>query len=324
VVWLAALTLILLPAATLAALSIGSTGFTTLFSGDPAQRGMILGVRLPRVAAAGIVGAALSVAGAALQAILRNPLAEPFVLGVSGGAALGGTAAILLGLTLSDGAPWIVILSALAALLSTMLLSAMNRVRGGMPAITILLTGVVFNAFASAIITFVKFLVPAQRTSQLSFWLSGMLGYETPSTLFIVGGFVLAGTVALAILAGRMNILSLGDHVASTLGVPPSRIRLHVFIWSSLLTGAAVSISGLVGFVGLIVPQGLRLAVTPDNRFLVPASAVTGAAFVMISDAFCRWLTGVVGSEPPLGAITALVGGPLFIWLLRKNIRGEQ
>ncbi|MBI5528568.1 MAG: iron ABC transporter permease [Deltaproteobacteria bacterium] len=314
-----------LPAAAVVALSVGSSGagLGGLFS-EGADREVILSARLPRVTAAAIVGAALSVAGAALQAILNNPLAEPFVLGVSGGAALGGTFAILAGLSLTGGAPWIVVFAFAGASLTTLVLSLANRVRGRTPVVTILLTGVVFNAFAAAIITFAKFLVPVQRTQQLIFWLSGMIGYEEWRTLAVVGAVTLAGIGALAALAHRMNVLSLGDEVAGTLGANPSGTRTAVFLWASLLTGAAVAISGLIGFVGLVVPQALRLAGSPDNRFLIPASAAAGAAFVMLSDALCRFLIGPVGSEPPLGAVTALIGGPVFIVLLRRYLKNVE
>ena len=325
VVILLILFLVVLPGAAVVARSAGSTGagIGALFSPGP-DRDLVIAARLPRVAGAAIVGAALSAAGAALQAILNNPLAEPFVLGVSGGAALGGTFAILAGLSLAGGAPWIVVFAFAGAALTTLLLSLANRVRGRTPVVTILLTGVVFNAFAAAIITFARFLVPVQRTQQLTFWLSGMIGYEEWRTLAIVGAVALAAVLALVSLAHRMNVLSLGDEVAGSLGVSPSSTRSAVFLWSSLATGAAVAISGLVGFVGLIVPQALRLLASPDNRFLVPASAAAGAAFVILSDALCRWLIGVVGSEPPLGAITAVVGGPAFIVLLRRYLRNVE
>jgi iron complex transport system permease protein len=149
-----------------------------------------------------------------------------------------------------------------------------------------------------------------------------MLGYETPATLIMVGLFVLTATIALAFLSHRMNVLTLGDQSAQTLGVDPSRTRLYVFSLASLLTGAAVALSGLVGFVGLIVPQGLRFAGSPDNRFLIPASALAGAVFLMLSDTLCRFLSGVVGSEPPLGAITAIIGGPVFFVLLKRHLKG--
>jgi iron complex transport system permease protein len=255
---------------------------------------------------------------------LRNPLAEPFVLGVSGGAAIGGTAAIILGLSMTDGAPWIVIFAFAAAALTTMLLSMVNRVRGRTPVLTILLTGVVFNAFASAIITFVRFLIPIQRTQQLTFWLSGMLGYESWSTLFTVGIVIVFSIAALSYYGSRLNVLSLGDAVAATLGVNPSGLRTKAFLLSSLLTAAAVSISGLVGFVGLIVPQALRLSVTPDQRFLIPASAAAGASFLMLCDTLCRVLIGVIGSEPPIGAVTAIIGGPVFLALLRRHLKGSD
>jgi iron complex transport system permease protein len=318
--WLA-----VLPASALLALLSGSSGISSPASLlDPAMAAILTDARLPRVIAAAVVGAALSAAGSALQGIMRNPLAEPFVLGVSGGAALGGTAAIALGLNMSDGAPWVVLLSFAAAVATTLLLSLMDRMRGGASIITILLTGVVFNAFAAALITFVKFLLPVQRTQQLGFWLSGSLGYESWSTLAVVGGMAAAGVAALAATGHRLNVLSLGDSVASSLGVEGASTRRTAFLLSSLLTAAAVSLSGLVGFVGLIVPQALRVAVTPDQRFLIPASAAVGASFLMLCDAACRTLIGVIGSEPPLGALTAIMGGPLFIVLLRKFLKGPE
>ena len=286
------------PSALIVSLSIGSTG-TYIFDvfSNRTLRELILDVRLPRVLSAFIVGASLASAGSALQGILRNPLAEPFILGVSGGAALGGTAAILLGLTMSGGMPWVIVFAFAASAITTLFLSFANRIRGKTTVISLLLTGVVFNSFSAALITISRSVFPMERTHQLGFWLSGTIGYESNTTLMIVAIPAIVSITALALLGKNLNILALGDSTSQTMGIDPSSTRTAVFLWCSLLTAVSVSLAGLVGFIGLIVPQALRVSISSDQRFLIPASAATGSIFLMLADAFCRFLVGFIGSE---------------------------
>ncbi|MFT3840827.1 MAG: iron ABC transporter permease [Myxococcaceae bacterium] len=274
-------------------------------------------LRLPRVALASIVGASLAASGCALQGLMRNPLADPFVLGVSGGSALGATVALAFGLTVSalPGLSAVSALALLGGLGATVLVMALGRVAGGGPHAT-LLAGVIFNAFALAAITFIKALVAPDQLGQVLFWLAGALGYEKPLTLVATGAVELLVIGALWLLSGRLNLMLLGDDDAASLGVDVRRTRLALLICASVAVSAAVSLSGLVGFVGLLVPHLARLALGPDQRLLLPASALGGAAFLTLSDLLARLAFRYFHTEPPVGVVTALLGGPVFLLLM--------
>jgi iron complex transport system permease protein len=300
-------------------------------AGAEPDRSILLGLRVPRAVLGAVVGCALAAAGAALQALLRNPLAEPFVLGVSGGAALGGTLVLLAaslaarafepaGALLTSASP--VALGAVAgAAGATLLVFALGRIGGRLVPEAALLVGVVFNAFAAAVITLLKVLVPPEQAARLLYWLMGAIGYEAAGTLAVAAVLVAASVGALVLLSARLNLLALGDEEAASLGIPVARDRAAVLLAASAATGAAVALSGLVGFVGLIVPHALRRLLGPDHRVLVPASALFGGAFLVVADAAARALFVPLGTEPPVGAVTAFAGGPLFLWLLRRSQR---
>jgi iron complex transport system permease protein len=283
---------------------------------DPAAD-IVLRVRLPRVLLAALVGAALAVAGVLFQALLRNPLADPFVLGVSGGAAVGGIAALSLGGALGLGQGAVPPAAFAGAVVTTLVLYAVAGVRGRVSATHLLLTGVVFNAFASAAIVFLASLAGLSEGSSIFLWLIGSLS----ATRADVAGWVavfLAGGLAVALVSARnLNLLALGEESAQQLGVDVGRQQRWILLATSLMVGAAVSVAGLVGFVGLIIPHLLRLAFGPDHRLLVPTAALGGAAFLVLCDTVARTLLG--GRELPVGAITALAGGPLFLYLLRRH-----
>jgi iron complex transport system permease protein len=301
-------------------------------AGVEPDHAILLGLRLPRVVLGALVGAALATAGVALQALLRNPLAEPFVLGVSGGAALGGTAALAaaaaagpgsaLGAAIGSGTS-VALGASVGAAASTALVFALGRIGGKLVPEAALLVGVVFNAFAAGVITVVKVLVPPEEAARLLYWLMGAVGYAAPGTLAAGAVFVVVSVAVLVALSGQLNLLSLGDDEAASLGVDVGRSRAVVFLAASLATGAAVALAGMVGFVGLIVPHLLRRVLGPDHRVLLPASALFGAAFLVLADAGARLAFLPLGSEPPVGALTALLGGPLFLWLLRRTERSQ-
>lgn len=296
------------------------------------DRGILLELRLPRTLLGMLVGAALAISGAALQGLLQNPLADPFVLGVSGGAALGGALAIALGLdrlgtmlppllsgfaTLSP-----VALAAFAgALLATAVVFGAGRVGGRLSPYGALLAGVIFNAFAAAAITCIKSLTSPERLGALLYWLAGALTYPGFGTLLALAALVLLASAALVRDAHALNLLSLGEENALALGVDAGRVRRRLFIAASLAVAAAVALTGLIGFVGLLVPHVLRLWLGPDQRLLLPASALGGAVFLVLADLGVRLLFPMLGAEAPVGVLTALLGGPVFLWLLRS--RGE-
>lgn len=289
---------------------------------------ILFSLRLPRVVLAGMVGAALAASGCALQTMLRNPLADPFILGVSGGAALGATVAIALGLgTLSQVSPGI--LSVLASLSAPSLFAFAGAIAatfivfaaaGGRTGETALLTGVVFNAFAAAAITCVKALSAPEQLGELLYWLAGALGHERPQTLIAQGVLQFLALTLLVALSGRLHLLALGDEDARSLGVPVERTRLLLLLATSLSVAGAVALTGLIAFVGLLVPHLLRLWLGPDPRLLLPASIAGGAAFLTLADLGARLLFPLFGTEPPVGVLTALLGGPLFLFLNRRRL----
>ena len=281
-------------------------------------------LRLPRVVLAALVGCALASSGAMLQSLLRNPLADPFVLGVSGGAALGATVALAFGLSAFAWVPGLSAVSAFAllgALGATVLVLVVGRLAGGNSPNTTLLAGVIFNAFALAAITFIKALVAPDKLGEILFWLAGSLGNEQWSTLGSTSMVVLLAVGALVVLSPRLNLLTLGEEDAQSLGVDVKWTRRLLLVTASVAVAAVVSLSGLVGFVGLLVPQLARLLFGVDQRISVPASALLGAAFLMLADLAARLLFRVFQTEPPVGVITALLGGPLFLALMARQRR---
>jgi iron complex transport system permease protein len=278
---------------------------------------IVLAVRLPRVGLAAAVGAALAVAGVVFQALLRNPLADPYVLGVSGGAALGGIAVLTLGSAVGLGYAAVPPAAFAGALGALLLLLAVAGPAGRLAPTSLLLIGVVFNAFASAAIVFLASLAGLAEGAQVFLWLIGSLADARPALVASVSLCVVAGLLAVAPFGRALDLLALGEESASLLGIDAPRVRLWLLLASSLLVGAAVSVAGLVGFVGLVVPHALRVVLGPDHRLLVPASALAGAAFLVACDTLARTLLG--GRELPVGALTALAGGPFFLLLLRRT-----
>lgn len=293
---------------------------------DPVQQAILVNARLPRVLFAAVVGAALASSGAVFQTVLRNPLADPYILGVSGGAALGGTLFLTLGnVALAGfviGVPAAAFVGAMGALA---LIFGVERwtPAGRTSNYVLLLTGVVFNAFASAIIMFLKSIVSAQKAQELLFYLMGSLAVEgmALSTLIGCAAVVTLCIIGLIWFARDLNAISLGDDDAATLGVDVARVRAWSVITSSIAVAVAVAFSGLIGFVGLVVPHGVRLLVGPDHRVLIPTCAIGGAGFLILSDLIARSAFGIFSSTLPVGVITAVIGAPLFVFFLWRSMR---
>ncbi len=284
---------------------------------DPAIRDIVLGVRGPRLLLGLLVGAALATAGAVFQALLRNPLADPYVLGVSGGAALAGIAVLALGSVFAISTRMVPLAAFAGGLLATALLYWVSGGRGRSSPTGLLLTGVVFNAFASAGIVLLASVAGFFEGSRIFLWLIGHLSAVDIDAVGIVAVSVGLGLATAVALSRSLNLLALGDETAAHLGVPVESHRRWLLVATSLMVGAAVAVSGLIGFVGLIVPHTLRLVIGSDHRLLIPAAALSGAGFLVLSDTVAR--TILDGRELPVGAVTALVGGPLFIYLLRRS-----
>ncbi len=290
-----------------------------LCGADPtsAAADIVLRIRLPRVVLAVLVGASLAVSGVLFQALLRNPLADPFVLGISGGAALGAILVLSLGGAVGLGYAAVPPAAFAGSVCATLLLYAVAGIRGRVSATHLLLTGVVFNAFASAAIVFLASISGLMEGAGIFLWLIGSLAASRADVAGWVAVFLAVGLACAVPLARSLNLMTLGEESAQQLGVDIERQKRILLLATSLMVGAAVSVAGLIGFVGLIIPHLLRLLLGPDHRLLVPAAALGGAAFLVVCDAVARSLLG--GRELPVGAITALAGGPLFLYLLRRH-----
>ncbi len=313
---------VLLIVSAVAAASFGSAhislarAFTDPMSPDHA---IFFGARLPRVLMGVVVGAVLAAVGAALQALVRNPLAEGGILGISGGGALGAIIALVMFARLGGGEATVPLCAFGAALLSTVAVYRLAMVDGQLEPFTLLLVGVIFNAFWGAAIMLVNSAVNFYFAHSILFWLMGSLEAPTYGEVMIVAGFGVAGFAVLMLRARDMNLLSLGDESAAELGVDVDALRRTIFVATSVMIGAAVSVSGIISFVGLIVPHTLRLVFGADHRLLLPASLIGGAAFMVAADLIAR--IAIAPAEIPVGAITALCGGPFFIYMLRREGR---
>jgi iron complex transport system permease protein len=307
----------------------GSISLAAALRGQEPDATVLFRLRVPRVLLAAEVGAALSISGVALQALLRNPLADPFVFGLSGGAAIGTALAAItsgtaVGTAALAAASWAGLLPAqlaavAGALAAALFVFALGRARGQLDPTRALLIGVVFNSFASALVLSLEAVLQPEETQAVLLWLSGTLGYEPLALLAAAGVALSVPAIVLTALAGRLNLLALGDEGAAALGVDVARTRLLAFFAASAAVGISVAFTGLVGFVGLVVPHAVRAVTGPDHRVVLPASALGGAAFLVLADAAARLLFRGLGAEPPVGAVTALVGAPLFVMLLRSR-----
>lgn len=300
-----------------AAIGSSGAGLGDLFAGGDAAT-TILRLRIPRLLLAAITGAALGAAGAVFQGVLRNPLADPYILGVSGGAALGAFAATAAGLTAV--APLLPIRAAAAfigAVLTVAFLFALSRVGGRIASYPMLLIGVVTNTVYLAVILFIQTLVELTRLHGLRIWMIGSIPLEGFGSIAAVGAITVVGVALLGLYGRDLNLLSAGEEAAQSLGVGVARTRARVVALASLLTAAVVAVTGPIGFVGLIVPHVARLLFGPDHRLMVPAAALCGAVFLAAADTAAR--TVMAPTELPVGVITALCGGPFFLWLYRQQ-----
>jgi len=272
---------------------------------------IVLNIRLPRILLGIVVGASLSVAGASFQALLRNPLADPYVLGISSGAALGAIVALIVESHMAISPEMAGLIIAAVYLLGMR--------DGQIESSTLLLGGIISASFLSAVIMFLMTTLSGSNLRGTAFWLMGDLSTPQPTTLlYLLGiGFLLAAG-AIYTTSSDLNLLLAGEKEAMHLGVEVRRVRIVVYIAASILTGLAVSVSGAIGYVGLLVPHVMRLIFGSDHRMLIPASALGGAIALVIADTLAR--TVVAPSDLPVGAMTAMAGAPLFIYLLRRRI----
>ena len=276
---------------------------------------ILLQVRLPRVFLGFLVGVCLASVGVALQALLRNPLADPYVLGVSSGAALGVAVAVLFGIGATVLAfSLLPVCGFLGGLVALLVVYRMAATYDRLPIHSVLLAGVILNAIFSALIMFITSIMEPNRSFGMMAWLMGSLTAPAYPALAALSVYLLAGLVLLFKQVRVLNILALGEEPARSLGIDTERAKRVIFLVSALLTGAVVSVSGMIGFIGMIIPHAVRLVIGADHRLLLPASALVGGIFLMVADTMAR--TFFVPSEVPVGIITALAGGPFFVYLL--------
>ncbi len=334
-----------IPTGSVVAMLLHQLGLPVPITWQPTDEQILLQVRLPRVATAILVGAALAEAGVVFQGLLRNPMADPYIIGTSGGAALGATIAMMLpfltvslpaglpdlgsvigslplpsefrdSLATALGFSPVPILAFLGALASVMIVYNLARVGPRTPVVTLLLAGFATSSLLAAVMSFLM-LISGSALQRIVFWTMGGLAVLGWSQLAVVGPLILGSIVAAYPLAWDLNVFLLGEEEAANLGLNVERRKLYLLILGSLLTGAAIALSGLVGFVGLVIPHVTRLLLGPDHRLLLPAAALIGAIFLLLADLVAR--TIMAPTEMPVGIITALVGAPLFIYLLRKG-----
>jgi len=280
-------------------------------SASPLHQTLVFELRLPRALAAFAAGALLSIAGVLMQVLLRNPLADPYVLGVSGGSALAALLAMLLGVNTF----WLTGSAFLGALLSIFLVFSFAHSKGSWTISRLLLTGIILASGWGALISFVLVISPPEKIHGMLFWLMGDLSYDRPllpAYLILLVGFIF--TMA---ISRQLNILLWGDLQAGSLGIDTKRLRIYIFFLSSLLTAGAITLAGSIGFVGLVIPHLVRLIIGIDHRLLVPASALMGGALLIIADTLAR--TILAPQQLPVGVLTALIGVPLFLYLLRRS-----
>jgi len=316
---------LLLLAASLLGLSAGPTGnslTTTLQAiwspkdSDPTLAAIIWRIRLPRVLTAALVGATLSLGGLVFQALLRNPLAEPYILGISGGSAIGAIIGILLGFTPFPGVSLFAFMGSMATLLLILLMVSGQTI---LKKESLLLSGVMVNAFCAAVIMFLVSLTQDSRLHNIIFWLMGDLSMADLRQVAILGATLLPGLILIFCLAHPMNLLLAGKEAAQSMGVHVRAVTVTLLVAMSFMVSATVSHSGLVGFVGLVMPHLLRLLLGPDHRVLVPACVLGGGAYMVLCDLLARILPEQ--GEMPAGVITAMIGAPLFIFLMKTSKR---
>ena len=320
---------VVLTGVALAALFVGSAGLSASAvaralagraEASSIEAIVTLSLRLPRVAVAVLAGAALAVAGVGFQALTRNPLAEPSILGVSSGAAFGVVLAQILGFQAGIVAALGVAVFAFGgALLAAAIVYLIAVAPGGLAVQTLLLAGVIVGIFFSAAITVIISVVDFNRLSGVIHWLLGNLAPIPAASRALFAALAAGGVWLILNSARELNLLALGEEAASQLGVDAERLKRRVFVAAALLTGTVVAFTGPIGFVGLIVPHVLRSLVGQDNRFLVPTAALAGGAFLLAADTLARNL--VAPAELSVGVITAFCGAPFFVWVLRTRMR---
>jgi iron complex transport system permease protein len=329
VLQISALMIVILLALCVLSLSVGSVhielrrvfnalvnALTGNFSVSSEEELILFSVRLPRIIFAGIVGASLSLGGVVFQAILRNPLADPYILGISGGSALGAIIGIVIGASsFYLGVPLLAFVGALVTVFLVFIVA--GSARGTLQDNSLLLSGVVINAFFSAAILFFLSIVNSMELHSITFWLMGDLSRASAREIFVAAFCLIIGFVLLYAQARKLNLVVQGEDTATHIGVNVERTKQWLLIITSLIISVSVSLAGIIGFVGIMVPHLMRLVFGSDHRLLLPVSALFGASFLIVADTIARVV--LAPAELPVGVITALCGAPYFIFLLKRK-----
>lgn len=318
--------LIALVLSILLSLGIGSVSMSVekvvdilLGGGSRLDRRIVLEVRLPRILLGTLVGAALAVAGTAMQGVFRNPMASPYVLGISSGASFGAALAIVLGISWLPGAFSVPAMAFVFCFITLFIVYAISRSKGGyVPVETLLLAGIAVGAFFNALVSLMQYFA-GEDLAGIVFWMMGGLSRSKMEYVAISLPMIVLGTAVIWMLSRDLNTLMVGEEHALHLGINVNRIRIIILMASALVTAAAVSLSGVIGFVGLVIPHVARLLVGPDHRILIPATVLGGAIFMVWMDTLAR--TIIAPAELPVGIITALLGAPFFIYLIISRRR---
>lgn len=284
----------------------------------PSWETIVVQIRLPRIVLGAVVGAALAAAGTSMQGLFRNPMADPFIIGISSGAALGAASTIILGMIVLriDPGYTVQLMAFVGALSAVLLVYSVAKMDHRIPVQTLLLAGIAVASFLSALTSFLIYLY-ARDVFSVLFWLIGSLGASKWDDVATVSPIIVIGALVLTLYARDLNSILLGEETARHLGVEVERVKKLILVVSSLVTAAAVSVSGIIGFVGLIIPHIMRLIVGPDHRILLPSSALVGGIFLIWCDVIARMV--VAPAELPIGIITSLFGAPFFIYLLYRQ-----
>lgn len=283
---------------------------------EPTLESVLFDVRLPRLLAGILVGAGLSISGASFQGLFRNPLVSPHILGVSAGAGMGAALAILFFSNILA----VQILSFVFGLTAVLMTVGLARVYRTTPVLMLVLSGIIVGALFSACTSLLKYIAdPLNNMPSIVFWLLGSLNNASNKDLAVVGPVILAGITVLLLIRWRINLLAMGEEDARALGVDTGRLRAVIIICATMISAAAVSISGIIGWIGLVIPHIGRLMVGPDNKYLLPVAVLVGAAYLVTVDTIART---AMESEIPIGILTALVGAPIFAYLLKKSRPG--
>ncbi len=277
---------------------------------------IIIGVRLPRILLAAIVGAALGIAGCSMQGLFRNPLVSPYVTGIASGAAFGASLVITFGV----GTYWIAPSAFLFSVFTAFLVYSIAKIKGRVPVVTLLLAGIAISLFFSALVSFTQYVAGERELRQIVFWLMGGLWQSSWSRVAMSLPLILLGSIGISFFSRDLNILLSGEEAALDLGVDVENVRKIVLILASLVTATCVAFCGIIGFVGLIIPHMMRIIVGPDHRILLPSSFLAGAIFLIWTDTLARKI--IAPSELPVGIITAILGVPFFLFLLRRRKKG--